>query len=681
MKLRATILLVCLFMTSVLLGDRRIPGIDSIPPAQGDTAQPVQPQKQNPGTQPAQDSPIQLQPQPTTPTQPTRETAQPTDQRPQPAVDAIRKLKIEAAPPEHPYSVRISWEVDPTNDTEIYVARFVRPPSTKQLVLESENITTPPLGPKETSFLDRNMPEGSYYYAVVTGFQLSKRGTLVLKADENYSTRPFIIQRKRLTDDSNRPQQTPYNPTNESRPTGATPQVTGLIAISSPSSVKLNWLAAGGVARPNYVIYRGPQPFSNPNAFTASTRLGTTTEDRLNFEDPNPVSDKVVYYGVTVQDRESGREYRGLTEGVSFVSYTHRIPVMDASVEPFLPRSLVTYLVNKNTIKLIWVDPAATITGYQVFRSSRPIASAAELDRAYLIGRATRQESSYTDSGLGGGIYFYALIPIDEQGRPVRALAEGRTFTGFGVQIRDSKISDTQRDDKKDDKKDEKKDDKKDEIRPDVKPDPRMSLFRASVRDDSVNLTWSVDNVVRGDRFLLYRSTAALKSLSDIRSNGVLLSELEWDARQFTDSKLPVGKFNYAIVILHDGRVDEKMEEGRNYLPLPAQVRVSSVDAQKIEPVKDPVKDETAGTDRDINEILAHTFEKGRYEACIQRLMPYRKDKSDAIRARALLYTGISYFKLGQFKTARPFFTEPVVKAQLPERANFWYKRSLERLR
>src|SRR5262249_44729249 len=154
-------------------------------------------------------------------------------------------------------------------------------------------------------------------------------------------------------------------------------------------------------------------------------------------------------------------------------------------------------------------------------------------------------------------------------------------------------------------------------------------------------------------------------------------------ARQYSDTKLPAGKFNYAIVILHDGRVDEKMEEGRNFLPLPAQVRVSTAtDTQKIEPAKDQNKtDETAGTDRDINEILAHTCEKGRYEACIQRLMPFRKDKSDAIRARALLYTGISYFKLGQFKTARPFFVEPVVKAQLPERANFWYKRSLEKLR
>ncbi|MCE9597363.1 MAG: hypothetical protein K8S54_05285 [Spirochaetia bacterium] len=676
MKLRAAILLVCLSVTGALMGDRRIPGIDSIPAAQGDTAQPVQPEKQT-SPQPTQQSPIQLQPQPTNPATQTT-PAKETDQRPQPAVDAIKKLKVETAPAEFPYSARITWEVDPTNDTEIYVARFVRPPATKQLVLESENITTPPLGPRETSYLDRNMPEGSYYYAVVTGYQLSKRGTLVLKADENYSARPFIVQRKRMNDDP-RTQQTPNNPTNDSRPTGATPQVSGLIALSSPSSVKLNWLAAGGVAKPNYVIYRGTQPFTNQNSFATSTRLGTTTEDRLNFEDSSPISDRIVYYGVTVQDRDSGREYRSLTEGVSFLAYTHRIPVMDASVEPFLPRSLVTYLVNKNTIKLIWVDPAATITGYQVFRSSRPIASAAELDRSYLIGRVTRQEASYTDTGLGGGMYFYALIPIDEQGRPVRALAEGRTFTGFGVQIRDSKISEIQPETKKD----EKKEDKKEEIKPEIKQDPRMSLFRASVREDSVNLTWSVDNVVRGDRFLLYRSTAALRSLADVRSNGVLLSELEWDTRQYLDAKLPAGKFNYAIVILHDGRVDEKMEEGRNYLPLPAQVRVSAIEPQKIEPAKvEPNKtDETAGTDRDINEILAHTFEKGRYEACIQRLMPYRKDKSEAIRARALLYTGISYFKLGQFKTARPFFVEPVVKAQLPERANFWYKRSLEKLR
>ncbi|HNJ04481.1 MAG TPA: hypothetical protein PLB73_09535, partial [Leptospiraceae bacterium] len=69
------------------------------------------------------------------------------------------------------------------------------------------------------------------------------------------------------------------------------------------------------------------------------------------------------------------------------------------------------------------------------------------------------------------------------------------------------------------------------------------------------------------------------------------------------------------------------------------------------------------------------------YEACIQELQPFRSAPyPDATRARALLYTGISYYKLGQYRTARRYFIDPVVRKELPDRSTFWNKRSLERL-
>jgi hypothetical protein len=240
---------------------RRVPGIDSLPAAQADAVnrdsktepaktQPTQPTQPSQPTQPTQPT----QPaQPTQPTQPAKVETEPT--KPAPPADVIKRLTIEKDK-EHPYSARLTWEVDPANDTEIYVARFVRPPATRQLILESENLTTPPLGPKETTFLDRNMPEGSYYYAIVTGYQMSKKGTLSLKADENYTTRPFIIQRGHPTEDTKI--QTP--PTNPIQPVTQGPQVQGLSAVSAESSVKLNWTAPAA-SRVVFNVYRGTGAF------------------------------------------------------------------------------------------------------------------------------------------------------------------------------------------------------------------------------------------------------------------------------------------------------------------------------------------------------------------------------------------------------------------------------------
>ncbi|HQI20483.1 MAG TPA: hypothetical protein PLW55_14140, partial [Leptospiraceae bacterium] len=535
--------------------------------------------------------------QPTQPTQPAKVETEPT--KPPPPADVIKRLTIEKDK-EHPYSARLTWEVDPANDTEIYVARFVRPPATRQLILESENLTTPPLGPKETTFLDRNMPEGSYYYAIVTGYQMSKKGTLSLKADENYTTRPFIIQRGHPPEDTKI--QTP--PTNPIQPVTQGPQVQGLSAVSAESSVKLNWTAPAA-SRVVFNVYRGTGAFVDPDSFAAAKRLGSVGEDRMNFEDTSPVTGQQVYYAVTMQEKDTGREYRNLTAGVSYIPFTYRKPQVEANYESVLPRSFVTYLSNRNTIKLMWVEPLGAVAGYQVFRSNRPISTVAELDRAYLIGRAGSKDTSFTDAGVMPGVHFYAILSLDTEGRPVKILAEGRNFSGFGVMIREGAPEkvETKPDTKPDIKPDTKPDTKVD-TKPDTKVEPvkvetktpALTLFRGSVRENNVQLTWSADNVERGDRFLIYRSNDSMTTISDVRASGLLLSEQDWDSRAFLDSNLKPAKYYYAILLLHQGRVGDRMEEGRNYLPLPAQIRSTEpekIDKPEVKPDTKPEKVDT----------------------------------------------------------------------------------------
>ena len=65
----------------------------------------------------------------------------------------------------------------------------------------------------------------------------------------------------------------------------------------------------------------------------------------------------------------------------------------------------------------------------------------------------------------------------------------------------------------------------------------------------------------------------------------------------------------------------------------------------------------------------------------IRRLEPYANNRriNGKLRARALFYTGLSYYKLRRYRKALEYFLNFQVQDTYPERARFWRKRALER--
>ncbi|MEQ9362635.1 MAG: hypothetical protein RIF32_00245, partial [Leptospirales bacterium] len=228
----------------------------------------------------------------------------------------IRNLRVEPDR-EFPHSVRIRWDVDPANDTAIYVGRYIRPLATRELILEAENLTSPPLGPRSTSYIDRNIPDGAYYYVVVTTFEMSKRGTVVLQPNVNYTTTPSVIYRDGRDISDPRP--------NTGEETGDAPGVTNLFAVNSDDGVKLSWRppARSGL---RYNIYRGESPLDSPAALRSATRLAVVQGRQYIYEDRSALPERPVYYGVTVTDTATDREEQKLYPGRSFIPHTYRKP-------------------------------------------------------------------------------------------------------------------------------------------------------------------------------------------------------------------------------------------------------------------------------------------------------------------------------------------------------------------
>lgn len=659
-----TLCCLCVALYAGAIQAQAIPGIDTMPRAQART-QPA------PGPNTADKPTEQKQPETEQPAGTENRPANTDSEQPAPAAGAlddrlplIRNLRVEKLE-DPPHSVRVSWEVDPANDTSIYVGRYVRPTASRELLLEAESLASPPLGPKETSFVDRNIPDGAYYYVVVTVYEVSRGQAIRLVSNTNYTTTPMIINRSAVADSE------------EQRPVGGQVlSVRNLSAVNAQSSVKLNWSPAnaGGVV---YNVYRSLEPLSSPLSLRAAQRLGQTQENRWNFEDEQPPVGRVVYYGVTVTDAGSGQEYQQLSLGQSYVQNVFRPTQVSQDRARLLPDALTAYLENRNTVKLLWVDPSSPVSSLRVYRSNRPITSAAELERATPLGEVARGVSNFRDINLSPGVYYYALVPRNELQQDVAAFVEGRTFTGFGARIQagQSQVVDQQK--------------PGETTQPGgVNPDesrPYLSDLRIRGEEDAARISWRIVGRERAQRLrlLLYRSTRPLRSWGDVRNHGDLLAEVDDGVSSYTDGGLPRGRYYYALSLEADGRGEDRLLAGRNFVADAVVIGDRGAEETISESEAGRLDTELPAGMVGLNRILKETYFRRDYGEAVRRIAPYvvGRGVNDAVRARAMLYTGMSYYHMGQYRSAMEFFLHERVRRSYPERARFWYNRSLERSR
>lgn len=706
-----TILTLAIFFTPALYADtpgarHPIPGIDPIDRAvESDPSR--RPQENQP--QPENKEQPNKEQQPVNQQQPENKE-QPQEQKPDQTLPFLRGIKIE------PYgnitrSIRITWQVQPNSDTPIWVGRYIRPVVSKNLVFEAYNLTSPPLGPKETEFIDRNLPDGTFYYVIVTSRELSRDGTLQLLPDVNYTTQPYIVYSPRPQEEDKKPEE--QKPV-EQKPNEEDYHIFGLLAVNGENDVKLNWTPARAHDIV-YNVYRIEQPLDTPESLSRAVRLGTLAEDVLRIEDPSPLNDKTVHYAVTVTDRKTGTEFKGTRTGVNWISF--RFHKQEIRKEEIVPDALTAYQDSRNSTKLLWVDPDGDFQDFSVYRYQIPIMTDAVLNRATLLGRANKGAMIFEDRNLNPGQYYYAIIPRDRQGRELRAFYEGRTFTGFAVTINQPREERKPEEDKKPQEEKKPEEDKK----PEPAAEPIMLYFTArSDTNTSVRLEWGTDP--KGNtafKYRLYRSENPMRNPNEVRNNGALMNVVGRDVTQYLDSDLAKGRYYYAIVVeLAETRVQESMIEGKNFLHRPVEVQGEPVIVQPEQkpveqkpveqkpveqkpteqrpeqhpeehpdqrPAQEEKKPEEVSTDslEDVNRVLARTYERRLYGEAVRQLAPMAgnpRGNPDA-RARALFFTGLSYFQTGQYRSAMEIFLNELVQSKYPERSRFWYRRCVERVR
>jgi hypothetical protein len=280
-----------------------IPGVDPLPMAVDST----QPQEKKEAT---------------TQTTLKQDTTKPSQDKPTsdyPDFPQIRNLQV-IPDTTYPYSAKITWDAVPQISTPIYIVRYSRPISTKEILLNSYNLTSPPLSPDTRVFIDIDIPEGVYYYAAVTSYELSRDGVLVLKPGINHTITPFIVYRSGNNQPSNTNTTTPEKDQNLSTDrSNLKPEdfeISELDALNTEKGVVLNWKPVE-ISDIKYRIYRSKEPLDSKERIEKAQYLGESLKP--NFIDMNPLPEEAVFYGVSVYDMQTNKEYTNLKFRKSYI--------------------------------------------------------------------------------------------------------------------------------------------------------------------------------------------------------------------------------------------------------------------------------------------------------------------------------------------------------------------------
>ncbi len=244
---------------------------------------------------------------------------------------------------------------------------------------------------------------------------------------------------------------------------------------------------------------------------------------------------------------------------------------------------------------------------------------------------------------------------------------------------------------------------------PSADADAYFSDFAAYGREKNIILIW---HLARGRtierRIQIYRFTEEPRVIHDI-SRGTLIAKLSGEINLYEDLPPAKGTYYYAIFVESvRGLEPASFNISRNLVgpvAFNSATAATTTSAASKEPVQQtqkyprpefeseevdeeseaiPAAVETSAEEkhtRGINAAIRRTFFKGEYQQAVRELKPFLRNSSARVRAKAMFYTGLSRYRLGQYDRALKYFDHPLTKKFYRRNAEFWIRKTTENLR
>jgi len=588
----------------------------------------------------------------------------------------IRNLKVKISDVSAG-EVMVAW-TNIKNDVPLAVVRSDRPLSNLSALLLGKVVVLLDAG--QTNFKDQILTPGDYYYAVVS-YQRLKDETVILKGNENYSTVPVHFSDKDLANQVESIKET----------------VSHIRAdVLDNKSVRIQW-NYDPVPNVSLLIYRYVYAIDNENTLKSAMRIGSVTAEKNYFDDQDGATGEY-YYAVIVF--QFGIEKMIFKADENYTTRALKKPEVASSVI----KSLKALKTKKNQIIITWNDPSPKFTQeYILYRSTQQVLQESDLQNASIIKRLAQNSASYIDKDYPEGELYYAILTQNVVGSIQKSIVPGDNSLINPIITKAEVVPE------KHEEKTEKIEEKKSEIIPERKaeikkidPDlhPEQGMFydlQAVPERNRILISWKPEKELfealpeKGVYYHVFRFTKKPDSMRDLTTDNYL-AKVALNEDVYYDTPADNGLYYYAIflttpkgVLPPDLRYNDNLVGPVIYKKGLEPEKKGSLKQESVKTGNQEVdfsifSNTVELNDEKLNNVLRRTYLQENYKEAIDALGDFRHNSSLKIRARAIFYSALSNYYLGNYKEAMTFIMNDAVKTVYADRADFWYRQILEKI-
>lgn len=331
--------------------------------------------------------------------------------------------------------------------------------------------------------------------------------------------------------------------------------------------------------------------------------------------------------------------------------------------------------VSPDSIMIGWQGVDEQGISYQIYRSTNIPDSEEVIKNSIMVYSGL--QTIYTDKGIEGGTYYYAVTVKDANGNEDRNLIPDQSYYTLPLII---------------DKKEKPK---------------NVTGLTAVLNEETVILNWNseLENII----FKIYRNTERIIN-KNILNSSIILGTVRSPDKSYEDILFSKGKYYYAVTTENEVGENYTIVSGDNSLiePIDAGEKEKLPEPEKPEPepekpesvvitpaiktqfiVKVPsvkrefeqeIKLDNDEMIREINNIIRNEYFNEEYHstiAALESIISFTTSK-DVIN-KANLYIGKSYYGLAKYKKAISIFAK--LENIYPDESDFWIKRCLEKIK
>ncbi len=411
-------------------------------------------------------------------------------------------------------------------------------------------------------------------------------------------------------------------------------------------NILLNWSALPLSSDDRYLVFKTETEPTDPSTLSSLTPISKTSSKVTSYTDKNPILNKVMYYVVAVSnaDGEIITQELNLGRNVVKVKYKRKLIIQKIKAR------------NTDTSVILSWTPVALYENekYNIYRSTRNFTTKTDFENADLLGHASRKLNEFEDTNpIPNQEVYYAILVVNEEDDKQENEAE--LLTGWSY-IKHTFIKGYE-----------------------------VSEMIATNTSKSVILTWSpvhLPSDERNERYQIFRSFRPLDSSAAVATAEVLGST-SGRIPQFEDLKPILNKEVYYGVGLVS-YINSKNFNGLifNKSFISHTFKGNIVKKKEIEKLKTIEKiDDVAYLSNELDRILAATYFKNKNEQCINQVYSFINrvsEKVEGVQAKATFFLGLCHVKTKSYKKAVKLFSAPSVKKYYPQRAQFWFERTVE---